>query len=122
MTCLLDMAHYISYDRISSYQLMWILIMFDLPTETKLQRKTASDFRKFLISDGFTMFQFSIYVRNCASRENAEVHINRLKKQLPAEGKICMITITERQFREILLFEGTKKTAPLPEAIQLELF
>lgn len=45
------MAHYISYDRISSYQLMWILIMFDLPTETKQQRKAASEFRKYLISD-----------------------------------------------------------------------
>ena len=64
------MAHYISFDRISSYQLMWILIMFDLPTETKKQRKAATDFRKSLIADGFTMFQFSIYVRNCASREN----------------------------------------------------
>ena len=42
------MAHYVSYDRISSYQLMWILIMFDLPTETKMQRKDASDFRKYL--------------------------------------------------------------------------
>ena len=60
------MAHYISFDRISSYQLMWILIMFDLPTETKKQRKAATDFRKSLIADGFTMFQFSIYVRNCA--------------------------------------------------------
>ncbi len=116
------MAHYISYDRISSYQLMWILIMFDLPTETKQQRKAASEFRKYLISDGFTMFQFSIYVRNCASRENTEVHIRRVKKNLPVEGKICIISITERQFREILLFEGTKKTPPLPEAIQLEIF
>ena len=73
------MAHYISFDRISSYQLMWILIMFDLPTETKKQRKAATDFRKSLIADGFTMFQFSIYVRNCASRENTDVHVKRIK-------------------------------------------
>lgn len=116
------MAHYISYDRISSYQIMWILIMFDLPTETKLQRKAASEFRKYLVSDGFTMFQFSIYVKNCASRENTTVHVNRVKKNLPEEGKVCIISVTERQFREILLFEGTRKTPPLPEAIQLELF
>lgn len=116
------MAHYVSYDRISSYQLMWILVMFDLPTETKKERKAASEFRKYLISDGFTMFQFSIYVRNCASRENTEVHISRVKKHLPDKGKICVISITERQFREILLFEGTNKTQPIPQAIQLELF
>ncbi len=113
---------FISYQRVSSYQLMWILIMFDLPTETKLQRKRYSEFRKSLIQDGFTMFQFSIYVRNCASRENTKVHIDRIKNLLPEEGKICIITITERQFNEILLFEGMKKTPPLPDAIQLELF
>ncbi|MBJ2192125.1 MAG: CRISPR-associated endonuclease Cas2 [Muribaculaceae bacterium] len=111
-----------SYERISAYQLMWILVMFDLPTETKFQRKMASDFRKRLQSDGFTMFQFSIYVRNCASRENTHVHVDRIKKFLPPEGKVCIISITERQFNDILLFEGPKKTDPMPAAIQLELF
>lgn len=101
---------------------MWILVMFDLPTETKEQRRNYTDFRKRLVKDGFTMFQFSIYVRNCASRENTKVHIERVKKNLPEEGKICIITITERQFNDILLFEGIKKTPPLPDAIQLELF
>lgn len=104
------MAHYISFDRISSYQLMWILIMFDLPTETKKQRKAATDFRKSLIADGFTMFQFSIYVRNCASRENTDVHVKRIKNSLPEEGKVCIITITERQFREIILLKGKEDT------------
>lgn len=68
------------------------------------------------------MFQFSIYVRNCTSRENAKVHIDRVKNFLPEEGKICIITITEKQFKDILLFEGMKKTPPIPEAIQLEFF
>lgn len=101
---------------------MWILVMFDLPTDTKEQRRNYTDFRKMLVKDGFTMFQFSIYVRNCASRENTKVHIERVKNNLPEEGKICIITITERQFNDILLFEGIKKTPPLPDAIQLELF
>lgn len=101
---------------------MWILVMFDLPTETKRQRKIYSKFRKLLIQDGFSMFQFSMYVRNCASRENTKVHIDRIKNSLPEEGKICILTITEKQFNEILLFEGLKKTPPLPETIQLELF
>ena len=77
------MVDNISYKRVSSYQLMWILVMFDLPTETKRQRKDASDFRKYLLKDGFTMFQFSIYVRNCASRENTKVHIDRIKNCIP---------------------------------------
>ena len=96
--------------------------MFDLPTDTKRQRKRYAEFRKYLIQDGFTMFQFSIYVRNCTSRENTKVHIDRVKNFLPEEGKICIITITEKQFKDILLFEGMKKIPPIPEAIQLEFF
>lgn len=116
------MIDYISYKRVSSYQLMWILVMFDLPTETKKQRKLASDFRKCLLKDGFTMFQFSIYVRNCASRENTKVHIERIRNIIPEEGKVCIISITERQFQEILTFEGNRRSSKIPDAIQLELF
>ena len=49
---------------------MWILVLFDLPTETKKDKKAYALFRKQLICDGFTMFQFSIYIRHCPSREN----------------------------------------------------
>lgn len=41
---------------------MWILVFFDLPTETKKDIKEYTIFRKFLLDDGFTMFQFSIYI------------------------------------------------------------
>ena len=51
-------------DRLSEYRVMWLLVLFDLPTETKRDRKASADFRKKLIRDGFTMFQFSIYVRH----------------------------------------------------------
>ena len=66
-------------DRFSEYRVMWVLVLFDLPTETKKDRKVANDFRKKLQKDGFTMFQFSIYIRHCASVENANVHIKRVK-------------------------------------------
>lgn len=112
----------VTFDRLSAYQVMWILVMFDLPTETKAQRKSYAKFRKGLIADGFTQFQFSIYVRNCASRENMKVHINRLKSILPSKGKICIFSITDRQFQEIELYEGYSKTPPIPNGIQLELF
>ena len=51
-------------DRFSEYRVMWILVLFDLPTETKKDIKEYTLFRKRLQQDGFTMFQFSIYVRN----------------------------------------------------------
>lgn len=65
---------------------MWILVLYDLPTQTQKQRKSAAKFRKRIMSDGFNMFQFSIYIRNCSSLENAEVHIKRVKSMMPDEG------------------------------------
>ena len=62
-------------NRLSEYRVMWLLVLFDLPTETKKDIREYTLFRKRLIKDGFTMFQFSIYVRNCPSMENAEMQI-----------------------------------------------
>lgn len=107
---------------ISKYRVMWILVFFDLPTETKTDRKRATNFRKALIEDGFTMFQFSIYIRHCASAANAEVHLKRIKSFLPLFGKVGILCITDKQFGDLHLYFG-KKPTPLPLAgVQLELF
>lgn len=101
---------------------MWVIVFFDLPTETATQRKQYSTFRKQLITDGFTMFQYSIYVRPCASQENADVHQKRVYSYLPDEGHICIMIITDRQFGNIKVYDGPRKMKPKPEAIQLEFF
>ena len=36
-------------NRFSEYRIMWVLVLFDLPTETKKQRSQATRFRKELI-------------------------------------------------------------------------
>ena len=99
-------------DRFSEYRIMCVLVLFDLPTETKKEKKAYSDFRKNLQRDGFTMFQFSIYVRHCASQENAEVHIKRVKSFLPEHGQIGIMCITDKQFGNIELFYGKKVQPP----------
>lgn len=95
-------------DRFSEYRIMWILVFFDIPTETKKDKKEYMLFRKRLQHDGFTMFQFSIYVRHCASVENAEVHIKRVKSFLPEYGKVGIMCITDKQFGNIDLFSLRK--------------
>lgn len=110
------------FDRFSEYRIMWILVFFDLPTETKKEKKAYIDFRKSLIKDGFTMFQFSIYVRHCASMENAEVHMKRIRALLPKSGKVGILCITDKQFANIQLFYGEKPQTPNAPGQQLELF
>ena len=95
-------------ERISEYRVMWILVFFDLPTETKKERKAYADFRKKLMKDGFNMFQFSIYVRHCASRENMEVHTKRVRSFLPEFGKVGILSITDKQFVDIEIYYGKK--------------
>ena len=107
---------------ISKYRVMWVMVLFDLPTETKKERKLAAKFRKDLLGDGFGMFQYSIYIRHCASVENSEVHVKRVKNMIPTTGKVCIMSITDKQFGEIQIFYGKKEKPPHPEPIQLELF
>lgn len=109
-------------DRFSEYRIMWILVFFDLPTETKKDKKAYADFRKNLQRDGFSMFQFSIYVRHCASMENAEVHIRRVKSFLPLFGQVGIMCVTDKQFGNIELFYGQKPLPPDTPGQQLELF
>ena len=101
---------------------MWVLVFFDLPTETKKERKIYADFRKKLMNDGFTMFQFSIYLRHCPSQENADVHIRRVKSILPEKGQIGILCITDKQFGKMELFHGKSTKAVSTPYQQLELF
>ena len=101
---------------------MWVLVLFYLPTATKKEKTAYTDFRKKLIRDGFTMFQFSIYLRHCSSRENSEVHIQRVKNSLPEFGNIGILCITDKQFGDIEIFFARNKEEPPPMFQQLELF
>jgi CRISPR-associated protein Cas2 len=101
---------------------MWVLVLFDLPTETAEERKIAAKFRKNILQDGFNMFQFSIYLRHCPSRENANVHIQRVKKLLPEKGHVGILCITDKQFGDIEIFYGKKITKPPETSQQLEMF
>ncbi len=101
---------------------MWVMVFFDLPTDTKKDIRNYSIFRKKLIQDGFTMFQFSIYLRHCASKENAEVHIKRVKSILPPAGQVGILCVTDKQFGKMELFIGKKETNLNTPYQQLELF
>jgi CRISPR-associated protein Cas2 len=98
------------------------MVFFDLPTETKKEKKVHANFRKSLMRDGFTMFQFSIYLRHCSSRENAEVHIKRVKSLLPEKGHVGILCITDKQFAAMELFYGKKEKTVSTPGQQLELF
>lgn len=108
--------------RFNEYRIMWIMVLFDLPVETKQDRKNYTTFRKGMMKNGFTMFQFSAYLRHCPSRENADTHIKRVRSKLPPKGHVGILTITDKQFGMMQIFYGKqeKEKPPIPQ--QLELF
>lgn len=108
--------------RLEEYRVMWVLVLFDLPTDTKKDRKVAAKFRKSLVEFGFTMFQFSIYIRHCPSYENAQMQMARVKRILPEYGKVGILYITDKQFSNMELFIGKKETGLPVIGQQLELF
>lgn len=93
---------------------MRLIVMFDLPVTTKAERKKATQFRKFLLRDGYYMMQFSIYVRICNGMEAVNKHKGRLLRALPGEGSVRTLVITERQF-EAMEFLCGKKIPELDE-------
>jgi len=101
---------------------MWILVLFDLPTKTKKERRDYTTFRKRLIKDGFNMIQFSVYVRSCPSLENVNVHTNRVKSFLPPEGQVRVLTFTDHQFGKQKIFCGKKRKPTEKSPAQLEFF
>jgi len=109
-------------ERFNEYRIMWVLVFFDLPVVTPKERKIATRFRKEILADGFSMFQFSIYLRHCPSRENAEVHIKRVKRILPEKGNIGILCITDKQFGMMEIYYGKKEAEKMEVPQQLELF
>lgn len=107
---------------LNAYHIMWLFVFFDLPVTTKKQRKDATNFRKNLEKDGFSMLQFSVYIRHCPSKESMEVHIRRVKQIIPVSGRVSIVKITDKQFSDIVNFSG-KEREMLPETPrQLEFF
>lgn len=108
--------------RLNEYRIMWLFVFFDLPTNTKTERRNASRFRTLLMRDGFSMMQFSVYVRNCASYESLQVHIKRVRAILPPSGSISLLSVTDKQYGDIQNYWGKIESAKNVESQQLELF
>lgn len=87
---------------------MRAMVIFDLPVVTKKERKVATKFRKFLLDDGFEMLQYSVYTRLCPDRDNANTHLDRIKKMAPDNGSIRMLMLTEHQFVNMYVVAGEK--------------
>lgn len=85
---------------------MRIIVMFDLPVVTASQRRAASQFRNFLIQDGYSMMQFSIYVRICNGVDSVAKHRARVEGAVPVNGSVRILVVTDKQFASMDILVG----------------
>ena len=85
---------------------VWLFVLFDLPVGTKAQRRDANRFRNFLKDDGFMMLQFSVYARVCRGEDGATKHVARVTRNLPGQGSIRALQVTDRQYGRMRLLLG----------------
>lgn len=85
---------------------MRLLVLFDLPVGTRAERRAYAQFRRFLLNDGFDMIQFSVYGRILSGRDAETKHMQRLVGNLPPEGSVRCLTVTEKQYASMKLLVG----------------
>ena len=87
---------------------MRLLVMFDLPMDSNIEKQEYRYFRKFLIENGFLMLQYSIYVRICTNQDMADNYMIKIEKNIPTDGSIRGLIITEKQYEKMKIFLGDK--------------
>lgn len=94
---------------------MWNLVLFDLPVKTRDQRRVATKFRHALLDLGWSMEQFSVYVRYVPTGMSVVPEIQELKRHVPPQGKVEVVAITDRQWsKAIRFFNAAPETPPEP--------
>ena len=104
------------------FRSLWIIVFFDLPTDTKQARKSYTLFRKKLLKDGYIMLQYSVYARHCASEENLDVHRSRIVDVLPPDGEVRIVKFTDKQFERMEIFHGKRRKATEKAPKQISFF
>ena len=89
-----------------SERFLRMLVFFDLPTETKQDRREYTRFRRFLIKNGFMMMQESVYCKLLLHATAQQVLRAALQKNKPPSGLVQVLTITEKQFARIEYLVG----------------
>lgn len=107
---------------LSGYRIMWLFVLFDLPVGTKKERKAATKFRHALLDLGFEMSQYSVYLKFCAGKEQADALARRIEHEMPPSGKVHLVQITDKQYENIRTYRGRKREPSPKNPDQYALF
>lgn len=77
--------------------------------ETSKNRRDYSVFHKFLIKNGFIMMQKSVYSKLVVNGVTSQAVKERVEKNLPPDGIVELLEVTENQFLRIDYLVGEKQ-------------
>lgn len=100
---------------------VWLMVFFDLPVGTKAERRQATRFRNFLKDDGYMMLQFSVYARICRSEDGVSKHLSRVTANLPQEGSVRALQVTDKQYARMRLLLGQARRSETVASSQMVL-
>ena len=89
-----------------SYRYMRVLVFFDLPVLTEVNRRDYRIFRKYLIKSGFMMIQESVYCKLAQNGSVADAIVENIKKNKPSEGLVQVLRVTEKQYNKMDFIVG----------------
>lgn len=101
---------------------MWNLVLFDLPVKSREQRRRATQFRHLLLDLGWSMEQFSVYVRYVPTGMSIAPEVQEIRRQVPAQGKVEIVGITDRQWSKATRFFNAEPEEPAEPPAQLTIF
>jgi CRISPR-associated protein Cas2 len=103
-------------------KLMWLMVFFDLPVKTKEQRRSATQFRNFLLNDGYMMLQYSVYSRTCRAQDAVDKHLRRALDHLPTTGSVRGLQVTDKQYSRMKILLGNQMSEETRGGQQLLFF
>ncbi len=89
---------------------MRLIVFFDLPIETQKNRHDYAVFRRYLIKNGFIMMQKSVYSKLVLNGVISRAVREKVRQNLPPEGLVEMLEVTENQFSRIEYMLGDKQS------------
>lgn len=100
---------------------MWLVVLFDLSTNTSGARRSYRKFVDLLRVSGFFRVQYSVYQRYCRTIDHATSIENKVKEFLPSEGDIRILCLTDIQQKRLQAFKGKARvsTETVPEQLVL---
>ena len=88
---------------------MFLLVSFDLPRDTRDERKIAAKYRTSLLELGFSMKQFSLYERFVSDSTKKDRILTILREEIPDTGSITLYVLPDEVNNNQVTILGKEK-------------